>query len=63
MGDRSVVTVLQEVGLVGDRQEGEDGPFDSRVVGGASDNVSAEQRPSHRLRDTRLKVDGEWVSS
>jgi hypothetical protein len=63
VGDGGVVAVDKEAWLIGDRQPGEDGPFDSRVLRRARDNVSGEQGPSHGLRDTRLKVDGERVSA
>ena len=41
-----------------DVQGGEDGPFNSRVLGGALDQVWAEKGPGHGLRDTSLEPDG-----
>jgi hypothetical protein len=41
-------------------QSGENGPFDSRVLGRAFDQVRAEQSPGHGLRDTGFKPNGHW---
>ena len=63
VGDGGVVTILQEVRVVGDGQPREDWPFDPWVLVGTGDNVSREQRPSHGLGDTGLKVDWHGVST
>ena len=63
VSDGCVVTVLEQVGLVGDRQEREDRELDTGVLSRALDEVSGEQSPRHGLRDTRLEPDWHRVSA
>jgi hypothetical protein len=44
--------------ISGDPKEVNDHTHDVRVLGRAVDNVPGQQRPSHRLGDSSLKVDG-----
>lgn len=63
VGDGSIVAVNEETWLVGDAEQGEDGPLDPWVLGRTLDDVSRKQCPGHRLGDTGLEVDWHRVGT